>query len=429
MRFPRTTTCPQPCESPRRRGLSRRMLAPALVAVLVGATASLTAPAGAATEEAARKMHGYYEMPFPCGQQWTGKTWSSHSPSSNSVDWNRPDDEDDAVVASGPGTVTVANKTGQTGYGRYVQITHANREATLYAHLSTVSVAVGQVVDQGALVGTVGSTGNSTGAHLHFEQRSGSKVRAAVFSGQKFVYGATQGSRNCVDVPMAANMIGGAVAELVVFRRAKRAKFRVQQPGTAPVVIRFGLSTDEPLLGDWDGDGAANVAVRRPAESNFYLSTPAGTHVVNFGIPADRPIAGDWNGDGLSEIGVRRPGTPDFYLRHSDGSVTHVPFGDADDVGVTGDWNGDRVTDLGVYDVATATYTLRVVTGNSAPWTAVVPFGNPGDIPVTGDWDGNGFTDLGVWRPSTGTFMSRRAPNAQTTARTVLGVQFGRPRG
>ncbi|MEO5852354.1 MAG: M23 family metallopeptidase [Nocardioides sp.] len=416
------------------RPLSRRVAlaaaGPLALVVAAALAASLAGPATAQTQEAARKkMVGYYEMPFPCGQAWTGTTRSDHSPSSRAIDWNRPDDDGDDVVAAASGTVSVANKTGRTGYGRYVQITHANGEGTLYAHLSAVTVSVGQSVDQGTLIGKVGTTGNSSGPHLHFEERSGPTITAAVFAGQKFAYGATQTSANCVDVPLAANMVGAAAAELVVFRRDKRATFQVQQPGAAPIVIPFGRTTDSPVVGDWDGDGTANVGVRRNDENMFYLSTPAGTTSVQLGDPADRPIAGDWTGDGTFEIGVHRAATGEFFQRLPDGSVVHVYLGDANDIAVTGDWNGDRVTDLGVYDSATATFTLRYQASNGVPWIATVPFGLVGDLPVVGDWDGNGATDLGVWRPSTATFYSRRAPSAKVAARTVSARQFGRPRG
>ena len=50
-------------------------------------------------------------MPFPCGQEWTGTTRDSHSPSRYSIDWNRPDDDDDPVVASAPGIVIRAEPT------------------------------------------------------------------------------------------------------------------------------------------------------------------------------------------------------------------------------------------------------------------------------------------------------------------------------
>lgn len=60
------------------------------------------------------------------------------------------------------------------GYGNYVYIVHNNGLRTYYAHMGSVSVKNGTAVTQGAVLGTVGSTGMSTGAHLHFEIRTGS---------------------------------------------------------------------------------------------------------------------------------------------------------------------------------------------------------------------------------------------------------------
>ena len=404
--------------------------APWAAAIVLGTVvASLSAPTAADTPKSLRTLTGSYEMPFPCGQAWTGKTRSGHSPSSKAIDWNRTDDEGDQVVASSAGTVAVANETSGSGYGHYVQISHLNGEATLYAHLSDVAVSVGQTVDQGVVIGSVGSTGNSTGPHLHYEQKLGRVVQAAVFGGQPFVYDSTPTSRNCVDVPLAANMAGSAASERVVFRRKTRATFRIRQAGAARTVVSFGRPTDDPVLGDWDGDGVANVGVRRPAESVFYLSTPAGATSFTLGIASDRPIAGDWNGDRVTDLGVWRASTATFYLRAGDGSLTAVGLGDTDDTPVTGDWNGDVLGDVGVYDPATSAFTLRHVAADGLPSIVTIPFGAPGDLPVTGDWDGNGLTDLGVWRPSTGSFISRRAPAARLVARSVTEVRFGEPRG
>ena len=77
---------------------------------------------------------------------------------------------DDGVVVMAGGSVV----NGQlVGYGNYVVIDHAGGLTTLYGHLASVIVKVGQQVTQGAVVGLEGSTGNSTGAHLHFELRQG----------------------------------------------------------------------------------------------------------------------------------------------------------------------------------------------------------------------------------------------------------------
>ena len=71
------------------------------------------------------------------------------------------------VYAADSGTVVLAEWYG--GYGNCIMIDHGNGFKTLYGHLSVISVANGQTVSQGQTIGNVGSTGNSTGPHLHFE--------------------------------------------------------------------------------------------------------------------------------------------------------------------------------------------------------------------------------------------------------------------
>jgi murein DD-endopeptidase MepM/ murein hydrolase activator NlpD len=75
----------------------------------------------------------------------------------------------EAARATAAGTVTMAGWNG--GYGRMVEVDHGNGFATRYAHLSAIDVEVGQTVRIGQIVGKVGSTGRSTGPHLHYETR------------------------------------------------------------------------------------------------------------------------------------------------------------------------------------------------------------------------------------------------------------------
>ena len=73
-------------------------------------------------------------------------------------------------VASAGGTVIFAGNDGG-GYGNYVMIDHGNGYVTVYGHASELCCSVGQQVSQGETIGLIGSTGNSTGPHLHFEVR------------------------------------------------------------------------------------------------------------------------------------------------------------------------------------------------------------------------------------------------------------------
>ncbi len=76
-----------------------------------------------------------------------------------------------AIVASDGGTIIVAGWPDNWGYGNRVMIDHGNGYITLYAHLSNIYVTSGQTVSRGQSIGQMGSTGRSTGTHLHFEIR------------------------------------------------------------------------------------------------------------------------------------------------------------------------------------------------------------------------------------------------------------------
>ena len=71
------------------------------------------------------------------------------------------------VYAAKAGTVIVATRS--SSYGNYVVISHGTGNTTLYAHMSSIKVSVGTYVQQGQTIGITGSTGHSTGPHLHFE--------------------------------------------------------------------------------------------------------------------------------------------------------------------------------------------------------------------------------------------------------------------
>jgi murein DD-endopeptidase MepM/ murein hydrolase activator NlpD len=83
--------------------------------------------------------------------------------------------------ATADGRVTIAGREG--GYGNMVEINHGNGLATRYGHLSKIEVKVGQIVHIGQTVGLIGSTGRSTGPHLHYETR----VHGTAVNPQKFL--------------------------------------------------------------------------------------------------------------------------------------------------------------------------------------------------------------------------------------------------
>ena len=88
----------------------------------------------------------------------------------NGIDIAGGDDYGQPIIASDGGVVTFAGNDGG-GYGNYVMIDHGNGYMTVYGHASELACETGQYVGQGETIAYVGSTGNSTGPHLHFEIR------------------------------------------------------------------------------------------------------------------------------------------------------------------------------------------------------------------------------------------------------------------
>lgn len=99
-----------------------------------------------------------------------GTRWGSMH---RGIDIARPSSR--SILASDNGVVVSAGWSG--AYGNRIEINHNNGYKTLYAHLSSINVSVGQTVSQGSKIGVMGSTGRSTGVHLHFEvTKNGSLV-------------------------------------------------------------------------------------------------------------------------------------------------------------------------------------------------------------------------------------------------------------
>ena len=99
----------------------------------------------------------------------TGRNWGRKH-SYNGVDISNPCGT--PIYAAAAGSVILSDGSGWNGgYGKYIKIQHPNGVVTLYAHLSSILVSGGDGVAQGQLIGYMGTTGRSTGCHLHFEVR------------------------------------------------------------------------------------------------------------------------------------------------------------------------------------------------------------------------------------------------------------------
>ncbi len=363
-----------------------------------------------------------FELPFVCGQRWTGSTRSSHSPSSYTVDFNAPNDLGQPVVASAPGVVVRVTKL-RYSYGNHVIVDHGGGYSTLYAHLRNITTVVGTHLDQGDLIGRLGTSGNSTGPHLHFEQRKDGAYFPPYFHRTRFGFGSTVTSANCGDRPVAGDWDGDGSAQIGIYRpSAGSADWWLSRATGGWTKFAFGGPNDSPFTGSWDGEAGTEVGYRRLMTTAFTMRSPSGaaSSVGGVGSAVDTVVSGDWDGDGVTDVGSYRASDHTFRLRRGSGQVSTVTWGAAGDRAVAGDWSRRGYDEVGVFDQETATWRLRVRRANGYA-TRTVAFGSPGDLPVTGDWNGDGVTDLGTWTPDTATF-TLRTPGAggyQTTTRQV----------
>lgn len=172
-------------QSTARRSFAGVIAGTAAVLALASPVSASAVPTTASGEVGTQAVN--LRTPFDCGQVWNANTRTNHNPR-NSVDFQRGGALNKRVRSSASGTVETVRNLGNRSYGKYIVVRHAGGWKTLYAHLRSFNVSVGQSVNTGTVIGRVGSTGGSTGPHLHYEQRRNGVVQRVVLNGYAIRY-------------------------------------------------------------------------------------------------------------------------------------------------------------------------------------------------------------------------------------------------
>ena len=154
---------------------------------------------------------------------------------------------------------------------------------------------------------------------------------------------------------------------------------------------------DGSPFGDYDGDGAADFAIYRPAERTWYIrGVPP---FVQWGGVGDIPVPGDYNGDGTTEIAVYSPDDGIWFVRGQTPAQWQqwgIP-GSATEIPVPADYDGNNTTDVAIYRQPSATFFVK--------GQFTLQLGQVGDIPVPGNYDADPMVEAAVYRPSTRTWL------------------------
>ncbi|MFJ4865260.1 MULTISPECIES: peptidoglycan DD-metalloendopeptidase family protein [unclassified Streptomyces] len=322
-----------------------------------------------------------FQMPFKCGETWQGASRAHHSPTANAVDWTQGGSTvNSPVVASADGVAKVTD-LGNRSYGKFVVINHGGGWSTVYAHLNGFNISNGASVKAGQQIGIVGSTGNSSGAHLHYEQRYSMDDQRTVFNGSPFggsgTWSKSLTSKNCETktpdpkpegpgdpAPGTTGMADLASADLngdhvvdVVAVEASTGKLWLYKGASSGSIASGG---NRVLLGsggwngmtnltggDFTGDGKDDIVAVEESTGKLWLYKGADNSTIASGGSRMLIGSGGWNGmSNLTALNLNGDATADLAgVEKSSGKLYLYPGAAGGQIGArkeigSGGWNG-----------------------------------------------------------------------------------------
>jgi hypothetical protein len=219
-----------------------------------------------------------FKAPFPCGQRWT---YSHHSAEvRRALDFVRSDGgttNGTPVLASAAGYATRHWQAG--GAGNYIVIDHGGGWKTYYFHLSSFSVPSGTNVGQGQRIGTTGSTGNSSGAHIHYEQLYNGGGQNIRINGAALAYPSQYGQYHLT----SDNGCGGGGTNFMTWGSGVRVRADARLaaavvttlPGPTAVYVDCQKQGDTVHAEGYTNNWWAHLRDQRGFISNIYIDHPA----------------------------------------------------------------------------------------------------------------------------------------------------------
>jgi hypothetical protein len=217
------------------------------------------------------------------------------------------------------------------------------------------------------------------------------------------------------DNPVPGDYDGDGKTDFSVFRKTTGYWYvNNSSNGATTELASFGQSDDEMAQADYDGDGRTDMAVFRPSTGWWYIkrSSDGGTTYQQFGLSTDKPAPADYDGDGKADIAVWRNSDRVFYVLRSSNaqldqsevlgqtSTTYLP--------VSADYDGDGKADFAIrHD---ADWTIKQSLGGLPQTINWQPVADSAlDKSVQNDYDGDGKVDIAVWRPGNGVWYIRQS--------------------
>jgi hypothetical protein len=361
--------------------------------------------------------------------------------------WKKMDNNEVEIVAAAPGTIILksdGNFDRNCGFGagnwNAVYVRHADNSVAWYGHMkngSLISKAVGDTVVTGERLGVVGSSGNSTGPHLHFELYNASNQLQDPYQGtcnsmNNFSWWAAQEPYRVSRINRL--MTHGAPPVFPTCPNTEttneKSVFKPGDPIYTGAYYRDQLVGQQTQFSMIRPDGVVHQAWTQNSPNTYNASgwywtwaLPAnamrGTwtlRAVFNGVTTDQTFKVgtstfvDFDADSKTDLSIYRPGPPTgaewWYNRSSDGVTNAFQFGASTDIASPADFTGDGKTDVAFFRPATGSW--FVLRSEDSSFFSF-PFGANGDVPVPADFDADGKADAAVFRASSGTWYINKS--------------------